>query len=353
MISIGVDAHKSAHVAVALDAAGQLCGQWQGANSAAGWAELQAWAHSLGDTRRWGIEGAWNYGRGLAQYLVASGEVVYDINARWTAKERRRARNRSKTDRRDAQAIALYVWREGSALPPVTADDATAVLEVLVSQRTAAVAEATRLRNQAHQLLLQTDPAYREHLPALTTQEGMAALESYQAPGPGPLQETRAAALRMLGQRLRLAVAQAKELQAQIEARARATFSPLMRLKGVKALTAGTLAVLLGPGPRFRTDADLALYAGVAPLEVSSAGRVRHRLNRGGNRQLNAILYRIALTQLRTLPAAQAYVARRLGEGKTKREAIRALKRHLVRVIFRLWQECLRGEQGQPTACAA
>jgi transposase len=120
-----------------------------------------------------------------------------------------------------------------------------------------------------------------------------------------------------------------------------------MRMTGVQALTAATLAVILGPGRRFRTDADLALYAGVAPLEVSSAGRVRHRLNRGGNRQLNVILYRIALTQLRSLPAAQTYVTRRMSEGKTKREAIRALKRHLVRAIFRLWQECLRGERDE------
>ncbi len=157
----------------------------------------------------------------------------------------------------------------------------------------------------------------------------------------------------MRGQRLRLAVEQATQVHQQIEAQARARFSPLMRLKGVQALTAGTLAVILGPGRRFRTDAGLALYAGVAPLEVSSAGRVRHRLNRGGNRQLNAVLYRIALTQRRSLPAAQAYVARRMGEGKTKREAIRALKRHLVRAIFHLWQECLRAERDQLIARVA
>jgi CheY-like chemotaxis protein len=87
-----------------------------------------------------------------------------------------------------------------------------------------------------------------------------------------------AAALRMLGQRLRLTVEQVKELQEHITAQARARFSPLLRLTGVKGLTAGVLAVVLGPGRRCRTDADLALYAGVAPLEVSSAGRVRHRL---------------------------------------------------------------------------
>jgi len=130
-------------------------------------------------------------------------------------------------------------------------------------------------------------------------------------------------------------------------------FSPLMRLKGVNALTAGMLAAILGPGRRFPTDADLALFAGVAPLEVSSAGRVRHRLNRGGNRRLNAILYRIALTQARVWPDAQAYVARRMGEGKTKREALRALKRYLVRAIFHLWQECVPHLQRQAPSRAA
>jgi len=353
MLTIGVDAHKETHVAVAVDAAGQECGQWAGPNSAEGWATIRAWAQGLGAERRWGIEGAWNDGRGLAQALVTAGELVHEVNARWTVKERRRARNRSKTDQRDAQAIALYVWREGTMLPPVASEDDSAVLEVLVSQRDAAVAEATRLRNQAHHLLLQCDPSYRKHVPALTTEEGIAALEQYQAPETSVLAQTRAAAVRMLGQRLRLAVAQAEDLKTQIEARARAGFSPLIQLKGINALTAGALAALLGPGRRFRTDADLALYAGVAPLEVSSAGRVRHRLNRGGNRQLNAIVHRIALTQLRAWPDAQAYVARRMSEGKTKSEAIRALKRYLIRAIWRLWQECVPPAQSTPGAAAA
>jgi transposase len=343
MISIGLDAHKGSHLAVAVDDAGQVCGQWAGANSTEGWSEVLRWAQGLGAERRWGIEGAWNYGRGLAQHLLAAGESVHEVNTRWTAKERRRARNQSKTDQRDAQAIALYVWREGATLPLVTAEaeDEAAVLEVLVTQRDAAVAEATRLRNQAHQLLLQCDPAYRTHLPALTTEDGIAALEGYEAPAPSAVAQARAGAIRMLGHRLRLAVAQATELKAQIEARARAGFSPLIRLKGVNALTAGMLAAILGPGRRFQSDADLALYAGVAPLEVSSAGRVRHRLNRGGNRRLNAILYRIAVTQVRALPAAHDYVARRMGEGKTKREALRALKRFILRAVFRLWRECV------------
>ncbi len=163
----------------------------------------------------------------------------------------------------------------------------------------------------------------------------------YTVPSSRPLDQQRAAAIRRLAQRLRLALDQAEELAVQIRQRAQAHCSLFTALCGVSLLTAGALAGLLGPGHRFQTDAQLAAYAGVAPLEASSAERVRHRLNRGGNRQLNAILYRIAVTQARCSPAAQAYLARRVSEGKTKREAIRALKRFIARAIWRQWQACL------------
>jgi Transposase len=140
-----------------------------------------------------GHQGAWNYGRGLAQHLVASDEVVYDINPRWTAKERGRTRRTGKTDRLDAHAVALLVWREEDPLPQVVAEDETAVLEVLVTERENALAEATRLRNQLHQLLLLIDPEYRTHLPHLQSKAGLPALETYAAPGtnPSPVQAGR------------------------------------------------------------------------------------------------------------------------------------------------------------------
>ena len=131
-------------------------------------------------------------------------------------------------------------------------------------------------------------------------------------------------------------------LEREICSRAKARYLPLTELKGVQLLTAGALAGILGPGQRFSSEAELAAYAGVAPLETSSAGVVRHRLNRGGNRRLNAILYRIALTQARSWPPAQAYLAKRKAEGKSWREALRALKRYLVRALWRLWQRCLQ-----------
>ncbi|CAA9546238.1 MAG: hypothetical protein AVDCRST_MAG88-428 [uncultured Thermomicrobiales bacterium] len=351
MLTIGVDAHKKLHVAVAVDEAGRIVGQWRGDNCPEGWDAVTTWARELGAARRWGIEGAGSYGQGLARHLVALGEVVYEVNSRLTAHGRRGARQPGKSDALDAAAIARAVLREGDALPRIQPADEAAILDLLVTEREAAQAEATRLRNQVHALLHQLDPHYRRQIPSLITAAGLAALEQYQATSRHPLDQARAAVVRRLGQRLRLAVEQAAELARQIEERAEARFSPLMGVYGVKGLTAGALAGILGQR-RFASEAQLAAYAGVAPLEASSAGATRHRLNRGGNRRLNAILYRIALTQARSSPDGRPYVQRRMAEGKTWREAIRALKRYLVRAIWRRWQEC-RPPQVAPSATVA
>lgn len=339
MITIGVDAHKSLHAAVAVDDSGREVSRWQGPNSEHGWARLAAWASALSEYRQWGIEGAWSYGRGLAQQLVVSGETVFEINARWTALRRRSAHKPGKTDQLDALAIALLVRQESSELPRVLADDDSAVLELLSVQRESAKEEATRLRNQVHALLHQIDPEYKSRLPRVNSTAGLRALKGYQPEG-SLLQQERGRAVRRLAERLLLTLAHEDELARQIRQLAKARYAPLTRLCGVDLLTAGNLAAILGPGNRFASDAQLAAYAGAAPLEASSAGKVRHRLNRGGNRRLNAVLYFIVLTQAHHLPEAKAYLERRSSEGKSKREAHRALKRFIVRAIWRLWQEC-------------
>lgn len=340
MITIGVDAHKRVHVAVAVDGLGRELGQWKGLNNLDGWKDLEEWATELGSSRQWGIEGAWNYGRGLAQHLVNAGETVYEVNPALKALGRRRARKHDKNDQLDARAVALALLREDVDLPRVTVEDETAVLELLTLERENALAEVTRLRNQIHHLLLQSDPEYKTHLPNLQTKKGLRALKSYSAETKNVLQQHRVEAVHRLAQRLSLALEQAEELARKIRALAQERFSALTNLCGIDLLTAGTLAGIIGPGRRFKTDVQLAAYAGVAPLEASSAERVRHRLNPGGNRRLNAILYRIALTQARHSKEARAYLDRRIGEGKTRREAFRALKRYIIRAIWRLWQGC-------------
>ena len=344
MIAIGVDAHKRVHAALALDDAGTVLGSWRGPNTAKGWDDLGRWADQWSQPRHWGIEGAWNYGRGLAQFLVAHNEVVYDINPRWTAERRRRTRKLDKNDRLDAHAVAKLVREDGATLPPVHREDESVVLDLLVSEREAVLAETIRLRNQLHQLLLQLAPDYATSIPTLRTPAGLRAVEALLPEPSGFLQSQRTEAIGRLLKRLHLALEQTESLAAKIRELAAQQFLPLTEFCGVQLLTAGMLAGILGPGRRFTSEAQLAAYAGVAPIEASSAGTIRHRLNRGGNRRLNAILYRIALVQATSSPQAKAYLARRQAEGKTRREAIRALKRYIIRAIWRLWQRCLVGQ---------
>ena len=177
--------------------------------------------------RRWGrpgggaSRGPGATGAGLAQHLVAAGEAVFEVSPRWTAEARKSARRPGKSDALDALAVARLVLGEAATLPAVGAEDETAVLDLLTTERDAAVAEGTRLRNQLHALLLQLDPEYRAHLPALDTKAGLAAVEGYTTASPRPLDQERAAAVRRLAQRLRLAVDQAAALAKQIGARSR------------------------------------------------------------------------------------------------------------------------------------
>jgi transposase len=218
MVTIGIDAHKRLHVATALDERGQVLGHRQEANTAEGWAALLAWAAALSgdEPQQWGIEGAGYYGRGLAQAVLAAGKPDYDINPRWTAESRRRSRHPGKNDRFDALAVARYLREEAAGLAPLAPEDDTTVLDLLVSEREAALTEATRLRNQIHALLLLPDPAYKLQLPDLRTAEALATLRAYQAPRPGELAQERAASVRRLAARLHLVSDQAVDLQAQI-----------------------------------------------------------------------------------------------------------------------------------------
>lgn len=340
VITLGMDAHSRQHVVVALDAAGSSIGHCTIPNDPTGWDRLATWAQHLGAERQWGIEGAWGYGRGVAQNLVRAGEAVWEVNPRWTAQRRRTSRRMDKNDTTDAWAVARLVREEGATLPPVPADDPTSVLAALTTERDQAIAEATALRNQLAAVWRLLYPGTAA--PQLGTAAQARAVTQHPVPvGGDDLRQTGIASLRRLAGRLAQAVADAATVRAAIERRA-TVLTPLTAIPGVGLLTAGMLAGVLGPGRRFATDARLAADAGVAPLETSSAGVVRHRLNRGGNRQLNALLHRIALTQARCSPPARAYLDyRQTTDRKSRPEAVRALQRFLARRVFHAWQQCL------------
>jgi len=336
---IGVDCHKTVHAAVAIDAQGHELGHWRGENTVTGWHELQAWGAQYAPGACWGLEGSGQYGRGLAQVLVQEGATVFEVNPRLTATMRRGSRQRTKTDRTDALAVARVVAQDQATLPVVQVADASAALAVLVAARDAVVADATRLRNRLHQHLAVLKPVCIGSWPSLTDMAAVAGLVRLELAVTQAVQAAHLLLVRQVATQLLAAMEQAAHLKQEIEHQSQAWTAPLQEIVGIGPLTAGMLAAHLG-GRRFKDDAAVAMYAGVAPLEASSGERIRHRLNRGGNRCLNAILHRIVLTQRRCSVQGKAYLARRQREGKTQAEAIRALKRLLIRIIFRAWKRC-------------
>jgi hypothetical protein len=168
----------------------------------------------------------------------------------------------------------------------------------------------------------------------MRSKAALPALEAYIVETASPVQRQRAAAVRRLAQRLRLAKDHVDALTVELRALAAPRYAPLIEIVGVDLVTAAALAGLLGPGQRFASD---------APRDASSAERVRHWLNRGGTRRLNAILHRVAVSQAGHSAEARAYLERRQRDGQTKREALRALKRFICRAVWPRWQECLAG----------
>lgn len=344
MCFIGVDAHRELVVAVAVDEAGNDRGTWSGRNREQRWTELLIWAEELDSdaARIWGIEGSGNQGRGLAQLLVGQGEVVVEINSRLTAASRHRSRRRHKSDEADARAITRVLRESWEELPRVTLADVTSPLAILTRERESLQADITRQRNRLHAALLRVDPAYKQQIPSLTKTAGLEAVLAWEEADLGPTEQVQLQTAKRLARRLVSLQDDLDIVSADLTDRSRPVTRPLTTIFGVAELTAGMLAGYLGPALRFASDAKLAQYAGVAPLEASSAGATRHRLNRTGHRKLNELMHRIALTQAQRYAPARTYVARRRAEGKTWREAIRALKRYIVRAIYTQWKECLR-----------
>ena len=231
--------------------------------------------------------------------------------------------------------------KRGESLPLVQAETvASASLQLWSRLRDDLVLDMTRLRNRLHALLLLCDPEYKHVIRSLRSRIGIQAARRYTAPGAGQLDRVREQAVRQVAEQIALLMDQERELRTNIELMVREHFYPLLEIDGVQPIVAAGLIAELGlPRPGVGVP-QIAVLAGVAPVEASSAGAIKHRLSRGGNRHLNMLLYLIALAQERAYAPAQVYMARRQQEGRTAREARRALKRHLVRRIWHQWQAC-------------
>jgi len=328
MIVIGVDVHKQSVTAVAVDEAGRMLDE---RTVLVGSDELIGWASAFGGERLWALEDCRQLTRWLERQLLGLGEDLVRVPPKLTVPERRAGRQRGKSDPIDALAIARAALREPDLSRPRPGEQVFRELKLLVDHRDDLVDERRRIQQRLRWHLFQLDPTFAIPLRMLGRPSHLERVSRWLGRQERELQVRLA---RELVTRIRALTRAITELDHELEQRA-ATISPaLLELPGCGVVTAAKLLAEIGPIDRFKSDAQLARHSGVAPLEASSGRTQRHRLDRGGNRQLNAALYRIAITQARYHPDARAYLERKRAEGKSRREAIRCLKRLLVRVVF-------------------
>jgi transposase len=334
-VIVGVDTHKDTHVASAITLVGVLVDSRAFPASAAGYRRLLAWARSLGAVKRAGVEGTGSYGAALARYLRQEGIAVVEVNR----PDRAARRRRGKTDPVDAEAAARAVLDGRATVTPKTTDGPVEMLRMFRLARASAVKSRTQAVNQLKAVLVGADPALRESLSGLTGAALVRACASLPPAQPTDVATATAYTLRCLAQRIGQLTAQARDLQRQITAVINTHAPQLLHRRGIGPDSAAALLIAAGDNPnRLHSDASFAALCGVSPIEASSGKTTRHRLNRGGDRAANAALYRIAFTRLRCDSSTRRYLDRRTAQGRTRREAIRCIKRYLAREIYRLLQ---------------
>lgn len=331
MLMIGVDPHKASHTAVAVSALGELLGTLTVKANEQGFFELLRWARGLGDKISFALEDGRHVTGRLERFLLARGERVIRVPPKLMAGQRRSARERGKSDPIDAIAVARAALREPD-LPEARLAGPEREIRLLVDHREDLVRESNRdiqrLRWTLHDLDADLEPPARAFRSKRTLKRLSERLRRREQTVPVRIAREQ---LRQIGARLR----RERELEREIAALVRDLAPELLEIHGCGPLNAAKIVGELGGVDRFRSEAKLAMHAGIAPLDASSGRQRRHRLNRTGNRQLNCAVHRIAATQARDHAPAQELLARRQADGKSKREALRILKRHLVRVIYR------------------
>ena len=337
MIVIGADTHKRSHTVAVIEAAtGRVLGERTVSARQRSFEELLAWARGQGTDRVWAIEDCRHVSGALERFLLARGEAVVRVAPKLTVSARSSAREPGKSDVIDAIAIARAALREGlDNLPVAQLAGPDLDVRLLVDHRERLVAQRTALSNDLrwhlHDLWPETELPPR----ALITAHWQTRVASRLTRAE---QTARVRIARDELRRIRELTRTINDLEAELAALVTTLAPRLLAERGCGTLTAAKLLGEIAGVARFATDAKLARTAGSAPIPASSGRTQRHRLDRGGNRQLNCALHRLAVTKGRLDPETAAYLARKQAEGKTRREAIRSLKRHLARRVWHLLQ---------------
>lgn len=329
MVVLGTDAHKRTHTVVAADEAGAELGSVTVQATAEGHLKAVRWAAQW-EVRRWAVEDSRHLSRRLEADLLATGEMVVRVPPKLMAGVRRSARTRGKSDPIDALAVARAALREPD-LPVASLDGPSREVKLLVDYREALVRERTAAQNRLRWRLHELDPTFDPPPGSLdryrVLDEVAALLEAHHG--------MVADLARRETDRIRQITTETNTLEKEITRRVAEIAPSLLELPGCGGLTAAKLVGEAADITRFRNRDAYAMFAGTAPIPVWTANNQRFRLNRGGNRQTNAAIHRIAVTQIRCYPDAKAFMTRRLAAGDTKREALRALKRRLSNVVYR------------------
>ncbi|MGB3676082.1 MAG: IS110 family transposase [Candidatus Nanopelagicales bacterium] len=334
-ITGGVDTHKDTHTAAAIDSAGRLLGSAQFPADAAGYRRLLEWLQSLGSLVLVGIEGTGSYGAGLAGYLTAQSVQIVEIDR----PDRKTRRHQGKSDPIDAAAAArtaLAGYRTGT---PKQRDGRIEALRMLRIARRSAVAQRSDCMRQIKAVVVTAPEELRAQLQHLSDNQLLSTCCAARPDSSRVAEPVQAAklTLRSLARRHGALSVEIAALDKNIKPLVTEANPALLALHGVGPDIAGQLLVTAGENTdRLRSEGAFAMLCGVAPLPASSGRTDRHRLNRGGDRQANAALYRAVIVRMGSHPETRAYVQRRTTEGLKKKDIIRCLKRLLAREVYYL-----------------
>lgn len=334
LVTLGVDTHLDTHVAAALDERGVLLDTISLPATVAGYQALLEWAAQFGTIDRIGVEGTGSYGAGLARWLTAQGLVVLEVDR----PDRRARRAHGKSDPLDAELAARSVQSGRASGRPKAGIGVVEAIRALRVARGSAMGTRSRVANQLHALRVTAPDTLRAELRGLTLTALVPRAAGFRPPTviDDATSATRMA-LRCLARRHQALSAEIVALDVQLRRLVTRAAPQLVARGGIGIDSAGQFLATAGDNPnRLRSDAAFGMLTGTSPVPASSGKTVRHRLNRGGDRQANRALHMVVLSRMSHDERTKAYVARRTTEGRTKPEIMRCLKRYVAREVYGL-----------------
>jgi transposase len=330
MVILGIDAHKHSHTVVAIDDMGRKLGEKTLGTTTPDHIGLVSWADQFGAERQWAVEDCRHLSRRLERDLLAAGEHIVRVPPKLMAHARDAARSYGKSDPIDALVVARAALREPN-LPTAHLDGPDRDLRLLADHRDDLVNERTRVINRIRWHLHEIDPSWALAPRCLQRRKNLNKITADLQALDGVVPRL----CRSLLQRCRELTDQILALETEIADLVKKLAPSLLSITGCGVLTAAKILGETAGVRRFRSHHAYARHNGTAPLPVWSGNRERHRLSRIGNRQLNAAIHRIAITQAHYHPEARALLQRRRANGDSVRESIRVLKRRLSDVVYR------------------